>query len=341
MLRVAASDLVEALPLVKVSDRLTWLAEVIVQKTLALNWAGMTEEYGAPRRANGKPVAFAVVAYGKFGGIEMGYGSDVDIVFLHDCDALQAETDVAAIGRSHKGKPLANEVWLARLAQRIIHWLSTQTSAGRVYEVDLELRPDGRRGLTVNALAAFTQYQKENAWTWEHQALTRARPVAGDARLQEAFRQLRHDVLTRPRDAEKLRRDVRDMRARMRRHRDRPGDGRFDVKQGEGGLTDIEFLTQYLVLRHASAHTALVEWSDNWRQTEALVAAGVLTAAQARVLIDSYRDYRSWLHARDLQQAESLADDSQFQAAHAAVRALWREILEAGESVRSAPESSE
>jgi len=327
MLRVAASDLVQALPLVKVSDRLTWLAEVVLQKTLALNWAALSEEFGAPRRKDGKPVSFAVVAYGKFGGIEMGYGSDLDIVFLHDCDALQAETAVAAMGRSHKDKRLANEVWLARLAQRIIHWLSTQTSAGRVYEVDLELRPDGRRGLTVNALAAFAQYQQESAWTWEHQALTRARPVAGEPRLQQAFVELRREVLTRPRDPDKLRREVRDMRARMRQHRDRPKAGTFDVKQGEGGLTDIEFLTQYLVLRHAHDHPALVEWSDNWRQTDALVAAGVLAAAQARVLIDSYRDYRAWLHARDLQQADALADDSQFQAARAAVRALWQEFF--------------
>jgi glutamate-ammonia-ligase adenylyltransferase len=320
MLRVAASDLVQALPLVKVSDRLTWLAEVILQKTLALNRASMADEYGVPRRRDGKPVAFAVIAYGKFGGVEMGYGSDVDVVFLHDCDALDAET---------QGGPraLANEVWLARLAQRLIHWLSTQTSAGRVYEVDLELRPDGRRGLTVNALAAFTQYQRESAWTWEHQALTRARPVAGEPALQQAFVSLRQEVLTRPRDPARLQAEVRDMRAKMRQHLDKSRDGRFDVKHGRGGLTDIEFITQYLVLRHAHAHPALVEWPDNWRQTDALVAAGVLLPAQARVLIDSYREYRAWLHARDLQQAESMADDSQFQAARAAVSALWRELL--------------
>ena len=323
MLRVAAADLVQALPLVKVSDRLTWLAEVIVQKALALNRAEMTQQFGAPRRKDGRPVAFAVIAYGKFGGIEMGYGSDLDVVFLHDCDALDAETQGGA-------RALASEVWLARLAQRVIHWLSTQTHAGRVYEVDLELRPDGRRGLTVNALGAFTQYQQEQAWTWEHQALTRARPVAGEPALQEAFVALRQQVLTRPRDPARLQAEVRDMRAKMRRHLDKSRDGRFDVKHGRGGLTDIEFITQYLVLRHAHAHPALVEWSDNWRQTDALVAAGVLQAEQARVLIDSYRDYRAWLHAWDLQQADAMADDSRFQAARAAVTALWGEFL--GES---------
>lgn len=321
MLRVAASDLVKALPLVKVSDRLTWLAEVILQKTLAENRAELAQQYGTPRRADGKPVAFAVIAYGKFGGIEMGYGSDLDIVFLHDCDALQGETAGGA-------RSLANEVWLSRLAQRVIHWLSTQTSAGRAYEVDLELRPDGRRGLTVSALASFAQYQKENAWTWEHQALTRARPVAGDAALQQAFLELRRGVLAQPRDPGKLQREVREMRAKMRQHLDRSRAGAFDLKHGSGGLTDIEFLTQYLVLRHVAAHPALVEWSDNWRQTDALVAAGVLAPAQARLLIDSYRDYRGWLHARDLQQADELPDDSQFQAARAAVQALWREFLE-------------
>jgi [glutamine synthetase] adenylyltransferase / [glutamine synthetase]-adenylyl-L-tyrosine phosphorylase len=320
MLRVAASDLVQALPLVKVSDRLTWLAEVILAKALELNRAELAAEYGAPRRRDGAVVGFAVVAYGKFGGIEMGYGSDLDIVFLHDCDALQAPT---------RGGPksLAAEVWLARLAQRVIHWLSTQTSAGRAYEVDLELRPDGRRGLTVNALDAFTEYQRQSAWTWEHQALTRARPVAGDERLRRAFDALRREVLTRPRDADKLRADVREMRGRMRQHRDRPPEGKFDVKMGEGGLTDIEFLTQYLVLRHAHDHPALVDWPDNWRQTDALVAAGVLQPAQARLLIDSYRDYRAWLHARDLQQADQLADDSQFRRPREAVRGLWLEFL--------------
>ncbi|MGQ0585745.1 MAG: bifunctional [glutamate--ammonia ligase]-adenylyl-L-tyrosine phosphorylase/[glutamate--ammonia-ligase] adenylyltransferase, partial [Gammaproteobacteria bacterium] len=156
-LRVAAADLVEALPLVKVSDRLTWLAEVILAKTLERVREELEQQYGVPRRGR-KAVGFGVVAYGKFGGIEMGYGSDLDVLFLHDCEDLQAPTRGGA-------RSLPAEVWLSRLAQRVIHWLSTQTSAGRAYEVDLELRPDGRRGLTVSSLASFEQYQAENAWT--------------------------------------------------------------------------------------------------------------------------------------------------------------------------------
>lgn len=320
MLRIAAADLVKALPLVKVSDRLTWLAETILQKTLARNREELDAEFGLPKRSDGRPASFAVIAYGKFGGIEMGYGSDLDIVFLHDCDALQAETRG---GR----KKLANEVWLSRLAQRIVSSLSAQTAAGRAYEVDLELRPDGRRGLTVSSFDSFAQYQKSSAWIWEHQALTRARPVAGEARLQEAFVLLRREVLTQARDEVRLRKEVREMREKMRAHLDKKEPGRFNVKQGEGGLTDIEFITQYLVLRHAHEHPALVDWPDNWRQAEALVTAKVLSAAQAAALIGTYREYRAWLHAADLQQAEPMADDSEFQAAREQVRALWREIL--------------
>jgi glutamate-ammonia-ligase adenylyltransferase len=253
----------------------------------------------------------------------MGYGSDLDIVFLHDCDALQNDT------RGGKRK-LANETWLSRLGQRIVSALSTQTAAGRAYEVDLELRPDGRRGLTVSSLAGFAHYQRSSAWVWEHQALTRARPVAGEAPLREGFTQLRHEVLTRERDANELRSEVREMREKMRRHLDKAGAGRFSVKQGEGGLTDIEFITQYLVLRHAHVHPALVEWSDNWRQAEALVAAKILTPGQASVLVDTYREYRAFLHQCDLQQAEPMADDSRFTAARDRVRALWQETLGEG-----------
>lgn len=321
MLRVAAADLVKALPLPKISDRLTWLAEVILQKTLALTREEMTQQYGVPRRADGSRAGFAVVAYGKFGGIEMGYGSDLDIVFLHDCDALQAET----VGGE---RSLANEVWFSRLAQRIIHWISTQTSAGRAYEVDLELRPDGRRGLTVSSLAGFEQYQKQSAWTWEHQALTRARAVAGDVQVQKAFERLRREVLTVPRDAGRLRSEVLQMRERMRAHLDRSRGEVFDLKQGGGGLTDIEFITQYLVLRHAHDCPALVDWSDHWRQTEALAAAGVLEAGKAQALVEIYRVYRAWLHRRSLEQADSLAPNAEFTAERERVKALWQNVFE-------------
>jgi glutamate-ammonia-ligase adenylyltransferase len=327
-LRVAAADLVEALPLVKVSDRLTWLAEVILAKTLERVRAEMTQQYGEPRRGRA-PVGFAVAAYGKFGGIEMGYGSDLDLLFLHDCRDLQAPTRGGA-------KSLPAEVWLSRLAQRVIHWLSTQTSAGRAYEVDIELRPDGRRGLTVSSLDGFEQYQKESAWTWEHQALARARAVAGDPRVRDAFERVRREVLSRPRDVARLRDDVVAMRDKMRGALDKSGErpstglgACFDVQQGQGGLTDIEFITQYLVLRHASAHAAPLDWPDHWRQTEALAAAGVLAPEQARALIEIYRTYRGWLHRRSLQQLDALAPAGEFAAERERTRALWESVFAA------------
>jgi glutamate-ammonia-ligase adenylyltransferase len=314
-LRVAAADLIEALPLVKVSDRLTWLAEVILEKAVARVRAELEQQSGVARKGK-KPVSFGVAAYGKFGGIELGYGSDLDLLFLHDCDDLQAMTVGGA-------KPLPNEVWLSRLAQRVIHWLSTQTSAGRAYEVDLELRPDGRRGLTVSSLHSFAQYQRDSAWTWEHQALTRARPVAGDAPIREAFQRVRLEVLTRPRDGAKLRDEVVAMRERMRGALDKSSAERFDVKQGQGGLTDIEFITQYLVLRHAAAHPQLLDWPDHWRQTEALAQAGVLSAEQAAALIEIYRSYRAWLHRRSLQQLDGFAPAAEFGAERERTTALW------------------
>jgi glutamate-ammonia-ligase adenylyltransferase len=325
MLRVAAAYCVHALPLVKVSDRLTWLAEVILEKTLSLVRRELVRQHGQPLRSDGKPAGLGVIAYGKFGGIEMGYGSDLDIVFLHDCDNLQGET----VGAKHGGrKQLANEVWLSRLAQRVIHWISTQTSAGRAYEVDLELRPDGRRGLTVNSLASFESYQKGSAWTWEHQALSRARPVAGDAGIQQEFARIRHEVLAQPRDAGKLRREVLDMRERMRASLDQSTAGRFDVKQGKGGLTDIEFITQYLVLRHAHAHPELIKWSDHWRQTEALVAAGCLAPEQAEMLINAYREYRTFLHIQSLAMSEPVGGAAASSQARQRVQALWMQILQ-------------
>jgi glutamate-ammonia-ligase adenylyltransferase len=319
-LRVAAADLAGALPLVKVSDRLTWLAEVIIAQALHEARREMRALYGEPCNAAGAPAGFAVIAYGKFGGLEMSYGSDLDVVFLHDCADLLADT----VGG---GRAIATETWLSRLAQRVISWLSTQTAAGRAYEVDIELRPDGRRGMMVASLAGFGEYQRENAWTWEHQALTRARFVAGDAAIGAAFEDVRRAVLRTPREAAKLRQDIADMRRRMRAHLDREVAGRWDVKQGVGGVIDVEFITQYLVLRDAPRDAGIVRYSDNWRQLEALERAGSLSAAERDALIAVYRSYRALLHRRALEDEDALIDDSQLRGERETIRALWQEFL--------------
>ena len=319
-LRIAAADVVHALPLVKVSDRLTWLAEVIVAQALEFAWAEMRAQYGQPQRADGKPASFVVIAYGKFGGIEMGYASDLDVVFLHDCDALDEESAGGA-------RAINNNVYFSRLAQRVINWLATQTSAGRAYEVDMQLRPNGNSGALVASLKGFADYQRDHAWTWEHQALTRARPVAGDPALGEAFRVIRAEVLMRPRDETKLRQEIIDMRAKMRANLEKKQAGLWDVKQGEGGMTEAEFITQYLLLRDAHKDAALVEWSDNWRQLDALERAGSVTAEQKAQLIDAYRLYRAWTHGRGLQMETALAAAGQFAEQQVVVSALWRKLL--------------
>ncbi|TXH02843.1 MAG: bifunctional [glutamate--ammonia ligase]-adenylyl-L-tyrosine phosphorylase/[glutamate--ammonia-ligase] adenylyltransferase [Nevskiaceae bacterium] len=315
-LRVAAADVMHALPLVKISDRLTWLAEVIVARALEFAWAEMRAQYGQPLRADGTPASFLVVAYGKFGGIEMGYTSDLDLVFLHDCDALDEESVDGP-------RAINNAVYFSRLAQRLINWLATQTPAGRAYEIDMELRPNGNSGALVTSLAGFADYQRHHAWTWEHQALTRARPVAGDAVLAEAFKAIRAEVLTQPRDETLLRRDIIDMRAKMRANLEKKVPGKWDVKQGEGGMVEVEFITQFLVLRDAHKDPALVEWSDNWRQLDALERAGSVTAMQKSVLIDSYRAYRAWAHKRGLQLASAMAPLEEFEHERASIAQVW------------------
>lgn len=319
-LRVAAADLVEALPLVQVSDRLTWLAEAIVAQALSYAWAEMRAQYGTPLNSNGAAAGFAVVGYGKFGGIELGYGSDLDLVFLHDCD--NAEGDSVGGPRA-----INNAAYLSRLAQRVINWLATQTPAGRAYEVDMELRPNGRSGMLVSSLNSFEDYQLHSAWTWEHQALTRARWVAGDAHIGAAFEQVRRQVLMRPRDADRLRGEIVEMRAKMRSNLDKSTAEAWDIKQGDGGLIDLEFITQYLVLRDAQRDPEIARWSDNWRQLEALCAAGSVAADDKDSLIQCYRHLRTWAHAQSLRAESVLCPADQFAAERAQVVALRRAIL--------------
>jgi glutamate-ammonia-ligase adenylyltransferase len=318
-LRIAASDLSGSLPLVQVSDRLTWLAEAILDRAVAAAFAQLAEAHGAPRNADGSKAAFAVLGYGKFGSIELGYGSDLDLVFVYDCDQPEATTPGA--------KPIANAQFFARLGQRIVHYLATLTPAGRAYEVDLQLRPSGNSGMVVSGLPSFARYQRESAWTWEHQALLRARPVVGDPALCAALAELRREVLMRPREAEGLRREVVEMRTKMRGSLEKRSTGKWDVKQGEGGLIDAEFLTQFLVLRDAHADAALVEYTDNWRQLEALARCGRISAAQLATLLTATRACRGWLHRRALQQADGLADQADFADERAAVAALWKQLV--------------
>ncbi|MES2885055.1 MAG: bifunctional [glutamate--ammonia ligase]-adenylyl-L-tyrosine phosphorylase/[glutamate--ammonia-ligase] adenylyltransferase [Pseudomonadota bacterium] len=321
-LRIAAADIVHALPLPRVSDRLTWLAEAAIEAAVRFAERDLKAKYGSCHRADGGPAEFAVLGYGKLGALEMGYGSDIDLVFLHDADPPDVET-------SGGEKSLPQSSWMARLAQRVMHLLTTQTHLGRVYEVDIELRPNGNSGLPVVSTGAFADYQTQSAWTWEHQALTRARVVVGSRRIERLFESLRLKVLTSEREPAKLTREIREMREKMRTHLHKPAAGRWDIKQGAGGLIDVEFLVQHAVLSFAAAHPTVITHTDVWRQLEALEKAGCWPATSAYALLDVQREYRAWRHRRMLRGETMDADGEAFAQQRALVTALWQQHLAA------------
>ncbi|HEY9033357.1 MAG TPA: bifunctional [glutamate--ammonia ligase]-adenylyl-L-tyrosine phosphorylase/[glutamate--ammonia-ligase] adenylyltransferase, partial [Pseudomonadales bacterium] len=288
VLRVAAMDVAGALRVFDVSEHLTMLAEVLLDKVHQLAWEHLVRRHGKPLcNIDGQVYepGMAIVAYGKMGGEELGYGSDLDIVFLHDSRGEAQYTD----GQ----RSLDNSTFFARLAQRMVHLLSAQTSTGRLYEVDTRLRPDGAAGMLVSSIEAFALYQQEKAWTWEHQALIRARMVIGGVHLVEEFARIRRSVLTQPRDVSALRRDVIDMRQKMRNNLGSKKPGQFHLKQDEGGLVDIEFMVQFAVLALAAEHPELLEHTATRQFIRALQQCGCLDAEQAAELTHAYEVYRA------------------------------------------------
>jgi len=258
------------------------VAEVALAAVLRVAERDLIATHGRLGGRVGEGSGLAVIAYGSFGGAELGFGSDLDLVFVYDGDLAQEESDGA--------KPLDGARYFARLAQRVVHLLGVLTRAGRLYEVDVRLRPDGSKGMLVLGFSAYEGYQRERAWTWELQALVRARAVAGDAALARRFAHLRSDLLATPRDAATLRADVVSMRRRWRAERDRSDGGHFDLKQGAGGLVDIEFLLQALVLLHAGTHRALLASGNSAELIGVLAREGLLGEAAAAALADAHAD---------------------------------------------------
>jgi glutamate-ammonia-ligase adenylyltransferase len=322
VLRVAAADIAGTAQVMVVSDELTAIAEVVLEKVLSIAWANMLRRHGEPRcKVSGKlrRVAFAVIGYGKLGGIEMGYGSDLDLVFLHDSQGSAQRTS----GR----KPVDNAVFFTRLGQRIIHMLETFTGAGLLYEVDMRLRPSGNSGMLVSDIDAFADYQLNEAWTWEHQALVRARLVAGDRSLEKPFQAVRRKALAACADQPDLREQVRDMRERMRRELGSRGAG-FHLKQDPGGIVDIEFMVQYLVLRWSKAHPALLDHTDTISLLKVLAREGLFKSAYAQILIEAYQQYRSVLHHLTLAEARPVVEDERLEKSRKKVVKLWHELME-------------
>jgi glutamate-ammonia-ligase adenylyltransferase len=321
-LRVAAAEVVGAAPLMVVSDYLTDIAETVLSEVLALAWQDLVARHGKPVCTSGgksRRPGFAIIAYGKLGGIELSYGSDLDLVFLHNSSGEAQRTDGP--------RPLDNAVFFVRLGQRIIHLLNTLTPAGVLYEVDMRLRPSGAAGLLVSSLESFTDYQRREAWTWEHQALVRARPVAGDRTLAEAFLGVRREILCRARDERELRQAVREMRERMRAELGTRRSGRFDLKQDPGGIADIEFMVQYKVLSGAHQRPELVQYSDNVRLLEGLAGAGLIASADAELLTEAYKAYRARVHELTLQEESTVVGEHEFAEYRQRVTAIWEGMM--------------
>jgi glutamate-ammonia-ligase adenylyltransferase len=219
--------------------------------------------------------------------------------------------------------------FFARLGQRVLHLLTAHTAAGLLYEIDMRLRPSGASGLLVSPVEAFGEYQRKDAWTWEHQALVRARPVGGDPEMADAFARIRRQVLCRDRDPVQLAREVADMRDRIRREQKggRAEEVEFDLKQGRGGLVDIEFLVQYLVLRHAPRHESLLAWTDNVRLIRTLNRAGVLDDDTAALLRTAYLTFRSKMHRLSLQQQPARVPADRYRPLREGVRRIWHRFL--------------
>jgi glutamate-ammonia-ligase adenylyltransferase len=322
--RVAMADLTGAIPLMRVSDYLTEIAEVIVEQAMKLAWTQITAQFGVPHYQDGdarRAVKICAVGYGKLGGMELGYASDLDLVFLHDSGTEAAETDAA--------KPVDNQVFFIRFAQRAIHVLTMHSAAGRLYEVDVRLRPSGKGGMLITRIGAFAEYQEKEAWTWEHQALLHARAVAGDTGLRADFERVRLDTLVRCVKRATLRTEVREMRERMRRElsRARPGSGKFDIKQDAGGTADIEFLAQYWALLHAATHPPVAMFSDTIRQLESVASGDLVPQSTVDVLTDAYRKYRERSHHLSLENAEPVVPDGEFRAIRAAVTEIWNTTM--------------
>jgi glutamate-ammonia-ligase adenylyltransferase len=305
--RLLAQDLSGLLTVERLADHLSALADIVLDGALAACWAQFAGLDAPPPR-------FAIIGYGKLGGKELGYVSDLDLVFLFDIAPDDPDAQ-------------ESEFAYTRFAQRLNTWLTSTTAAGPLYDTDLRLRPDGAKGMLVSSLKGFSRYQRGSAWLWEHQALTRARFVAGDAQVGAAFEAERLVILTQEREPAKLAEEITAMRRRMHAGHPNPTP-LFDLKHDEGGMVDIEFTVQCLVLGHSHAHASLTLNKGNIALLHMAGELGLAPHALAREVADAYRDYRRLQHKVRLTGASQARVDPEPHAARrAAVKALWAHVF--------------
>ena len=388
VLRVAAADVSGALAPEQVGAQLAEIAEAVLDQSLEFARCALVARHGTPRctGTNGAFVPeFAVIAYGKLGSLELGYVSDIDMIFLYEGSDVQGRTNAAgdrksgaadvqgrtnAAGDRTAGtqeveqrreqlprkseaadiqgstnatndrqseatfngvtdgaRSLSNEHFFARLGQRLIHYLTARTPGGILYEVDMRLRPSGQAGPLVASLTAFRAYQLDKAWTWEHQALVRARPVAGGVALRRAFADVRREILCLKRDPARLRREVREMRARMVEAHGNRDPEQFDVKHDPGGIVDIEFMVQYWVLRWAQEYPDIAHDTENTKILESLVHAGLLESQRKELLVEAYRRYLAIEHRLKLMERGGVIPRAELDGLSDRVERIWREVM--------------
>jgi glutamate-ammonia-ligase adenylyltransferase len=303
-LKLNIADIEGRLGVMALSDDLSMLADMLVDCAVKMAWRAIQ-----PATTSANAAGFAVIGYGKWGSKELGYASDLDLVFLYDPES---------------GMPAD---LVAKLAQRVNSWLNTMTVGGVLYETDLRLRPDGAAGLLVSSLSAFRDYQVNRAWTWEHQALTRARWCAGDASLARPFEDIRTEVLSKRRDIVKLRIDIIEMRQKMRlEKKDKPDS--LDLKNTEGGIVDIEFIVQYLILAHSGEHPEFLSNLGNFALLTRAAALGLIEEEQAAATAKAYLAYRHRLHiAQNNGERKAWIAHSELVEERAAVTRLWRSMF--------------
>ena len=314
---VAACDTEGVIDLATESNLLTALAEAILDQVVNIAWRQMVERYGYPEGATDDDKNFAVIGYGKMGGYELGYGSDLDIVFVHGCASTQP---------TGGNKAIDSRQFYLKLAQRILHIFTTRTPTGVLYEIDTRLRPSGASGLMAINLDTFADYQQNEAWTWEHQALVRARVVLGQDSLVSKFDQIREHIVTTKRDPESLMKDISDMRHKMFDNLAKESASLFDLKQSRGGIADIEFITQYLVLRYSCDYPDLSEFSDNKRLLKVAEHHQLLAESEADTLWAAYETYRDLVHDASLNLQPTQVERDLVDAHASKVMQIWSRL---------------
>lgn len=319
VLRVAAADIMGAAPLMVVSDYLSYIAEVILQQAVNIAWNLLTEKHGTPADTSQDHMHFGIVGFGKLGGQELSYTSDLDLIFIYDYP------DSNALTNGHKQISCAQ--FYGRLSQRVRSLLNTQMLSGMTYEIDMRLRPNGDSGLLATPLNSYENYLKKEAWTWEHQALVRGRFVTDDAETQVKYEAIRQRILCLPRNELELKQEVREMREKMRDTLDNSNQQTFNLKQGIGGIADIEFIVQFCILAYSEKHPELTQVTDNINLLNTLAEQQLLSQENVTTLKQAYCIFRDQGHKETLQGNKALIEQDQLVEIREQVAKIWQIVM--------------